>query len=597
MISEVQIELFKRFKSESFVLKPEGVTFLAGGNNSGKSTLLHALTVWDYCRSVVEQEKDREALSAGAKVSGIGIRAEDFSTLALPDLRHLWHNLQPNGDGKAPSYNMKLRCAWSDSATSSTPSGANNLLYLEFALLLSGDRLYLKPTDSNLRNDSSIPRIAYLPTFAGITPVEERLALAMRKRLIGRGAPGAVLRNMLYDLWQDNQEKREKLKSSAGRIPARDLALLRRTDPWEQLLTTVQDVFNISLTVNEFNEALHTRLRIGLYEGQLVDKRFKKNRGNAERDVMVEGSGFLQWLSVYALAVRDDLEVLLLDEPDAHLHPSLQGYLTDRLRRLAIDRGKQVLLATHSTTILGEAKPEDIFRVEKDGYLTKDEERVALFIGLGSQYAPRLDQLKRHRRLLLHDGPSNIEILKSLARQLGIRWPTNLVAWKYADDPKARKSLFAELLLDIPELKCLSLHDRDNHNVAAVKQDLTFFSAEPFKDGLGLRMWRRRNIESYLMCPAAIARAANCPESDINQFLQEHDLAVSPGVNWTRSDCSNTLLSTDCKKILLTGGENTVNRKFGVRPEHIAAVMLPNEIPDDIKTFLYELESICSSIS
>ena len=69
---------------------------------------------------------------------------------------------------------------------------------------------------------------------------------------------------------------------------------------------------------------------------------------------MVEGSGFLQWLSVYALALNKDLDVLLLDEPDAHLHPAPQGHLTHKLGQVVRENKKQVLLATHSTTILSE---------------------------------------------------------------------------------------------------------------------------------------------------------------------------------------------------------------------------------------------------
>lgn len=37
---------------------------------------------------------------------------------------------------------------------------------------------------------------------------------------------------------------------------------------------------------------------------------------------------FLQWLSLYALLVNPELDVVLLDEPDAHLHATLQRYLT-----------------------------------------------------------------------------------------------------------------------------------------------------------------------------------------------------------------------------------------------------------------------------
>ena len=78
---------------------------------------------------------------------------------------------------------------------------------------------------------------------------------------------------------------------------------------------------------------------------------------------MVEGSGFLQWLSVFALATDPDLDVLLLDEPDAHLHTSLQEQLLDSLRDVAATTGKQMLIATHSAEILRNAEPSDILHI------------------------------------------------------------------------------------------------------------------------------------------------------------------------------------------------------------------------------------------
>jgi predicted ATPase len=59
MISKVTIQYFKRFREPTeFILKPELVTFLAGGNSSGKSTLLQALAVWEFARSVIEAKDD-----------------------------------------------------------------------------------------------------------------------------------------------------------------------------------------------------------------------------------------------------------------------------------------------------------------------------------------------------------------------------------------------------------------------------------------------------------------------------------------------------------------------------------------------------------
>jgi hypothetical protein len=62
MISRVSTRNFKRFKRPTgFVFKPDRVTFLAGGNHSGKSTLLQALVMWEFARSVIEVHKGKTA--------------------------------------------------------------------------------------------------------------------------------------------------------------------------------------------------------------------------------------------------------------------------------------------------------------------------------------------------------------------------------------------------------------------------------------------------------------------------------------------------------------------------------------------------------
>ena len=46
MITRVVIENFKRFERQEFELDP--VTVLAGPNNSGKTTLIQALSAWAF---------------------------------------------------------------------------------------------------------------------------------------------------------------------------------------------------------------------------------------------------------------------------------------------------------------------------------------------------------------------------------------------------------------------------------------------------------------------------------------------------------------------------------------------------------------------
>jgi hypothetical protein len=63
--SKVTIQNFKRFREPTgFILKPEEVIFPAAGNNSGKSTLLQILVVWEFARSVIEVNKGKATVDA-----------------------------------------------------------------------------------------------------------------------------------------------------------------------------------------------------------------------------------------------------------------------------------------------------------------------------------------------------------------------------------------------------------------------------------------------------------------------------------------------------------------------------------------------------
>lgn len=73
MLLEVVFHRFKQFRDQRITLKPAGVTLLAGGNNAGKSTLLHGLAVWQFCRTAIEMERGADAFMAGSIRQGLGL--------------------------------------------------------------------------------------------------------------------------------------------------------------------------------------------------------------------------------------------------------------------------------------------------------------------------------------------------------------------------------------------------------------------------------------------------------------------------------------------------------------------------------------------
>ena len=185
MIKEVALTRFKQFAQETIRLKPAGLTFLAGANNSGKSSLLQAIAVWEFARTVLEMERGRKSLLAGYPGQGLGVADDEFSPVALPSLKHLWTNLKSQGGRNEDGYSLRSVCNWDNEASLEKTLG--------ISLALANDRLFIKATQSNLVENDNIPRIAYLPSFAGITSREQFMSPVDRRGMVGRGLGSGLI--------------------------------------------------------------------------------------------------------------------------------------------------------------------------------------------------------------------------------------------------------------------------------------------------------------------------------------------------------------------------------------------------------------------
>lgn len=155
MLTSVGFRKFKRFSDDKISLLEKGVSFIAGGNNSGKSTILQGLAVWAFSRAVLEAERGPSAFLLGSTHSGLGMSYEEFSPINIPSLRHLWTNLYPQKTPSDPDgYTLRIDCTWQFNATQKE---------LELGLALANDRLFIKTTRTNLVQGDHIPRLAYFP--------------------------------------------------------------------------------------------------------------------------------------------------------------------------------------------------------------------------------------------------------------------------------------------------------------------------------------------------------------------------------------------------------------------------------------------------
>lgn len=590
VIKEIELHRFKRYRDKT-ISTPDGFCLLAGSNNSGKSTFMQAFALWEFCKSVINLEHGLNGLLNDhiGKKQGVGINGEDFLPLNIPSLKHLWTNLKINaeldnkGNKEPDGYTLWLEVRWKNSEFV-------ELRHLRFSLSLANERLFVKTTKSNISEDEILPKIAYIPPFAGILNREPFHTKAMRSRLVGQGLSGSVMRNTLLELYNVNQAKRNDLKGATNRITPAKLRKLRETDRWEHLLEIMRRLFEIELVVHDFNEDYHSYIRIEYWKGKYNTgkTKFEKHNGFNRRDIMVEGSGFLQLLNVLSLALDPSYQVIFLDEPDAHLHPTLQFELLEELNTLADKYQKQILFATHSTELIASQKPKNIMKFDgnKVEVLTDESQKIGLITGLGSEFSPQLHQLQRTKKILFVENESDSNTLKILAEKIGTPIPDDIVVWSWPGKHVERQHLFNQLKREISGLTGLSIRDRDGQPFETVTASLIDKNNTGCdKNGMAARTWRYRYIESYLLSPTAIARAANI---EPDQVIQDGKVF---GVDLSTYDV-NTIIAAYQElpsKTILTEGAGCLTKKYSISKYDIADNIMAEEIHADVKELIGQL--------
>jgi AAA15 family ATPase/GTPase len=92
---------------------------------------------------------------------------------------------------------------------------------------------------------------------------------------------------------------------------------------------------------------------------------FKHQDREVEKDIALLGSGTLQIIEILLNLYKSeskDLTLILLDEPDSHIHRDIQGRLLTVLTRFSTDN--QIFLTTHNEALIRSATPADLFHLD-----------------------------------------------------------------------------------------------------------------------------------------------------------------------------------------------------------------------------------------
>lgn len=182
-----------------------------------------------------------------------------------------------------------------------------------------------------------------------------------------------------------------------------------------------------------------------------------------KREIAHQSDGMKCIIShVIALAISGEEEIIAVDEPEVHLHPSSQRCLVELLKT----ESNQLILATHSAIIVKMFDPEDIAIVHSDGTITQVQ-RNSMEIGIKKLASYWLNEhvgLFTANKIIAVEGISDAIVVKAVAKKLGI--DLNLLGVEILvingfDEWKAVRTFFGKTGFDIP---CYFLLDIDKNN-------------------------------------------------------------------------------------------------------------------------------------
>ena len=451
MLTKMLIRNFKLFREVEIELGDRVV--LIGPNNSGKTSALQALALWEI--GVKRWIEKRGAGNVPEKRPGVTINRRDLITVPVPAANLLWRDLHTQ-ESTRDKGTQKIFIDVIVEGVSGSKSWTCGLefyyaneesLYCRSLRLPNGRRMEVPREAAQLQ-------IAYLPPMSGLAANETRLDEGAISVLLGEGRTAEVLRNLCHQV----------LQSQDG------------ATKWKNLTERMESLFGITLDSPEYIRE----------RGEIVMT--FRTQGKVRLDISSSGRGQQQTLLLLAHMTANPGAALLLDEPDAHLEVLRQRQIYQVLTDAAVDTGSQIIAASNSEVILNEAADRDVViafvgrphRIDDRG----SQVRKALKeIGFEQYY-----QAEEVGWVLYLEGSTDLAILRAFAERLD--HPAKAVLERpfvhyVANQPTKAQAHFYGLREAKGDLVGLAIYDR-LEQVPQVDPNLQHL------------MWQRRELENYL---------------------------------------------------------------------------------------------------
>lgn len=379
-IIKFKIENFKTFKNVSFEFDKE-LNILTGSNNSGKTTVLEAIALWNECfTKLIKQSRRADSkltLNNGQYRLGDTINYFDYNDIVSvrsPNYKDIFFNFEDNRDIVLTTTLQENQEETLDIAF--TIKHANGSNY-NIALKIVPNFDYQK-FNRFFRTFPNCIRVVYASPVANIL-MDETFATnpIITDKMIKRES-FQIVRNRLYNLSD------EKLSDFQN-----DLSFI---------LSNGIDRVSFNKTTNKLQDVK-------------ADVRIKLKSSDIEKNLSLVGSGTLQIIEIL-LAVYEDqnqMNLILLDEPDSHIHRDIQKRLIQILLRHSAH--SQVFMTTHNESLIRSASPKNLFHLESNVH----EKNYKPILHDGAVYNRQgLQPTKQIKVLQALGGESSLDLLNAL---------------------------------------------------------------------------------------------------------------------------------------------------------------------------------------
>lgn len=228
-----------------------------------------------------------------------------------------------------------------------------------------------------------------------------------------------------------------------------------------------------------------------------------------DREVYWAGFGFQIWCQLLThLSRSDEASIVIIDEPEIYLHPDVQRQLLSILRGIEAD----VLLATHSVEIMGEADPSEILLVSKGSRSAKrlkDIEGVQVALeSLGSAQNVTLTHLARTKKILFVEGMGDYKSVRRFAKNIGfndLASGNDLTAFEsggFSSWEKIKSFAWGVKNTIDADMKLFAVYDRDYYCEEEIDEILESLKAELTH----AHIHQRKEIENYLLVIPVLER-------------------------------------------------------------------------------------------